>query len=148
MGSKPIEFQAGRLAWLGLTAAAVLVAGACQLTAADSAAPDLRDRKATQRAVSSASASSVEWTASDFAAIGLMVLGAAVVFIPLPKWRSRKSVVAADSATKAPGTTSVDVTPSIPAPAPAPARAETPPATLVTAESLVNSRINPTPVSS
>ena len=141
MVSKPIERQ-NRVSWLVLLAAGLVAAEPSCLTAADSEVPDLRNRKATQRAVSTAAVSTVEWTASDFAAIGLMVLGAAVVFIPLPKLRSRKS-------------TPIPSTPEKLEPAPAATRlaadagrAETLRGPMDASQSLVNPGIDPTPVSS
>jgi hypothetical protein len=140
MVSKPIERRQNRVPWLLVLAAGFLAAGPGRLTAADSEVPDLRNRKATQRAVSTAAVSSVEWTGSDFAAIGLMVLGAAVVFIPLPKLRSRKSAsIPATPETLEPAATR---------PATEAGRAETPRGPLDAAQSLVNPGIGPTPVSS
>lgn len=143
MVSKPLERRRTRVPWLVVLAAGLVAAGPSGLTAvADSEVPDLQNRKATQRALSTAAVSSVEWTGSDFAALGLMVLGAAVVFIPLPKLRSRKS-------------TPIPATPGTLEPAPAAARpaadaerAEALQGPMDAAQALVHPRIDATPVSS
>ncbi len=49
----------------------------------------------TQLASSTAGDSSPVWIASDFAAIALMGLGATIVFLPLPRLRSRKASASA-----------------------------------------------------
>lgn len=137
MGAKPIEVRPSRRSWLMLIAAGVLAVTPFPVPAAAPSAPDLPGRSATQKAVSTAAVSSVEWTASDFAAIGLMFLGAAVVFIPLPKLRLRKATPVP------PEVTAVDGLPAATA-----ARAELIPGTIDTSKTLVKSGINLTPVSS
>ena len=50
-------------------------------------------KRATQVASSTAGESSPVWIATDFAAIALMGLGAIIVFLPLPRIRSRKASI-------------------------------------------------------
>ncbi len=140
MGAKPIEMRQIRVPLMVVLAVTLLATVPYRVSAADSATPDLRTRKATQRAASTAAASSVEWTASDFAAIGLMFLGAAVVFVPMPKRRSGKSASVPVATAEA-----VSVGASSGAGA---VHADVRPGTIGAAKTLVNTGINPTPVSS
>ncbi len=70
----------------------LFVLACCVLRAEEAvrtASPSPEVAKVANVAKGSAPAS-LKWTASDFVALGLMVLGATVVFIPVPKLRSKK----------------------------------------------------------
>jgi hypothetical protein len=82
---------AGRAVQAGVRGLVMLFVLACCVLRAEEALQTPTPKSAADLKSSASAPVPLNWTSSDLIALGLIVLGATVVFIPVPKFRSGKA---------------------------------------------------------